>query len=87
MSPRTCPICEKESEFDEKKFSCCLARYSSGQAARVLGISKNTIYLLEKKGRIEPVRRQTRNRYRIFTDDDLFRFSEFWNAVEPAPKS
>ena len=87
MAIRTCPICEKESDFDEKKFTCCLARYSSGQAARVLGISKNTIYLLEKKKKIEPVGRQARNRYRIFTDDDLLRFREFWNAIEPAPKS
>jgi DNA-binding XRE family transcriptional regulator len=82
MAVRKCPNCEEQSDFDERKFTCCLARYSSGTAAKLLGISKNTIYLLEKKQKIAPVGRQKRNNYRIFTDEDLFRFRDFWEAVE-----
>src|SRR5207248_1791447 len=85
MPVRRCPLCEKESDFPEDKFTCCQASYQSGDAAKILGISKNTIYLLEKKQKIKPVGRQTRNGYRVFTDADIARFREFWNAID-APK-
>jgi len=45
-------------------------RYTSGQAAKLLGVHKKTLFYWEKTGKIKP-RRDNLMNYRYFTYDDL----------------
>lgn len=47
-------------------------RYTSGQAAKLLGVHKKTIFYWEKTGKIKP-RRDNLMNYRYFTSADLKR--------------
>jgi DNA-binding transcriptional MerR regulator len=47
-------------------------RYTSGQAAKLLGVHKKTLFYWERTGKIKP-RRDNLMNYRYFTPEDLKR--------------
>jgi DNA-binding transcriptional MerR regulator len=61
-------------------------RLTMGQAAKELGVTKNTLYLWEKNSKIDRARRLKRNNYRFYTREDLAKIRTWMEATE-APVS
>lgn len=51
-------------------------RYLIQDVARVLGVTKRSIYNWEKAGKIPKARRDPMSRYRIYTEEDLQKLKE-----------
>ena len=54
--------------------------YSTKEVLKRIGVSRNTLFLWLKKGKIKEVIRD-RNGYRLFSDDDIKRILEFKNKT------
>lgn len=62
-----------------------MARYSIADAAKLLGVSRDTLRRWEKQQKVAPVRRD-RNGDRIYTDEDIQRIQQWADApTEPEP--
>ncbi|MFC1727797.1 MerR family DNA-binding transcriptional regulator [Patescibacteria group bacterium] len=59
---------------------------SIGEAAKFLGISRDTLRRWEKRGRIKPVRSPTNRRYYTRKQLDKIRSGEFEDSKEESPK-
>jgi len=57
-----------------------MKRYSITQAAKELGVARQTLYYWMKKGWIKP-KRDYRN-YPVFTDSDLKKIKEWKNSLK-----
>jgi excisionase family DNA binding protein len=57
-------------------------RFSMGKAAEQLGVSKNTLYLWEKAGKIALVKRTARNNYRFYTREDIEKIRAWMDQVK-----
>jgi hypothetical protein len=57
-------------------------RYSMGKAAKELGISKETLYRWEKKGKIPKAKRVVRNNQRVYTPEDILKIREFKDEID-----
>ena len=50
--------------------------YSAGEAARILGISRQTLIRYEEKGLFPRAKRNVLNRWREYTEKDISRLHE-----------
>ena len=46
-------------------------RYSASEIAKILGVSKKTLFNWEKSGKIPKAKRDPMNNYRYYTKEDL----------------
>ena len=51
------------------------------EAAKVLGISKQTLLRWFSEGRVSDVEKRDRNGWRLFTDQDISRIRKWMNAA------
>jgi len=58
-----------------------MERYNITQAAKELGVARQTLYYWIKKGWVRP-KRDYRN-YPVFTDDDIKRIEKWRSTLKP----
>lgn len=51
-------------------------RYLTSEVAKILGISKKTLFNWEKAGKIPKAKRDPMNNYRYYTQEDLIRLKK-----------
>lgn len=51
-------------------------RYLASEIAKILGISKKTLFNWEKSGKIPKVKRDPINNYRYYTEEDLVKLKK-----------
>ncbi len=62
------------------------AKHTMGQAAKLLGVSKSTLYRWEKTGKIAAPKRLSRTKERIYTDEDIAKIREWKDRTEDPPR-
>jgi DNA-binding transcriptional MerR regulator len=51
-------------------------RYLANEVAKILGVSKKTLFNWEKAGKIPKAKRDPMNNYRYYTQEDLIRLKK-----------
>lgn len=51
-------------------------RYLASEVAKILGVSKKTLFNWEKAGKIHKAKRDPMNNYRYYTQEDLIRLKK-----------
>jgi DNA (cytosine-5)-methyltransferase 1 len=55
-------------------------RFTNGEAAREIGVTKNTLFRWEKNGLIAPAKRD-RNNHRVYTREDIEKIKQWKNEI------
>ncbi|MFN2453463.1 MAG: MerR family transcriptional regulator [Pyrinomonadaceae bacterium] len=56
-------------------------RFGRGEAAKRIGVTKNTLFRWEKKGLINPAKRD-RNNYCVYTSEDIEKIKKWKNEIK-----